>query len=100
MGFQSDGSPAFSGDRPGSPAVAGIDPAAPPRPRGSAAQVAAQQRPAAVRALAASSREVRRFERVEIPVFAWNAASGRVLEKVCNGRVPRRHDSSAVGSNH
>ncbi len=36
---------------------------------------------AAVRALTAYALEVRGFERVEAPIFAWNPASGRVLEK-------------------
>lgn len=48
---------------------------------------------ATVRALAAYAFEVRGFERVEAPIFAWNPASGRVLEKagfVLEGRFRRR----------
>ena len=48
---------------------------------------------AAVRALTAYAFEVRGFERVEAPIFAWNPASGRVLEKAgfaLEGRFRRR----------
>lgn len=48
---------------------------------------------AAVRALTAHAFDVRGFERVEAPIFAWNPASGRVLEKAgfaLEGRFRRR----------
>jgi ribosomal-protein-alanine N-acetyltransferase len=48
---------------------------------------------AAVRALTAYAFDVLGFERVEAPIFAWNPASGRVLEKagyVLEGRFRRR----------